>query len=132
MKIRLKKNDLKTSVEIDPVTSGGKNHFAALIAVTVFHVGEKMGDTAPRVVSTFAGQLSAADAGIYAEGLSLASFICKHAESFGGLEGIYQQLENSGLPNMNALYGESDIGVHCDCNSCRARRGEIQYSKAVH
>lgn len=106
MQIRLKRNGVKDVVEIDPVLRNNREVFAPLIVVAVYHIGLTEGSTVPRVLSTFAGQLDAKDAAMYAEGLSLAAFLAERAEEMGSLVGAYKEVRDLDVVNM------SDLNAH--------------------
>ncbi len=94
MKFKLEKSISKTVVNIDPIRNQEDRRFNPMIAVVVFHLPEAFGDTSPKVVSGYAGDMTVLDAGLYSESLMVASFIASRVVAGQSLEAVYQQLQS--------------------------------------
>lgn len=93
MLLQLNKNLLHTSIDIDPISKKEDRVFHSRISVVVHHMGSHVKETPPIVIHRFSGRLTYDESGMIGEGFILASFICRHADRFGGLEGIYSNLK---------------------------------------
>ncbi|MGH1374420.1 MAG: hypothetical protein ACRBBW_20450 [Cellvibrionaceae bacterium] len=93
MKLVLEMSPTKTIVNIDPIHSQVDRRFNPLVSVAVFHVGEEMGDTKPKIINAYSGHLSTLDAGLLAESIFTASFMASRVEAGESLEAVFNTMQ---------------------------------------
>ena len=95
MKLVLVMTPIKSVVNIDPLTKQEDRRFNPRVSVVVFHLGEEQGDTGPKVVNGYAGQLTTLDAGLLSEALNTASFMASRVEAGESLEAVFNTMKSA-------------------------------------
>ena len=90
MKVKFFEDPIKSSIQIDPLTSANQTWFAPLVAVTTYHI-DKTTSHPPVVVITFCGKLDPPQANRAGKALKLAALLCEKARASGNMKATYTE-----------------------------------------